>query len=539
MAHLRARHSDAESLEPFDLPNLSDLLRRCTRCSHICAGHNGVRHHQSKNPTCVALTDVPPPLQSRSSYFDRRIPSTEPSPFDDDALLSLFSAGLFNVHRTWSDKLHPVSSRLLTIIVENRASTAPLASLAFTLLPGVVGAYHQYRKKPVSLLLNYFIANVSTTDDVQFSNMVLDSARELAPILAAKRELGRDLASGPSRPNATRLRLRIERLRRERRDGPAMQTVEGLQNLLDQELLREVDIEHLPTHYDVATVRSTLATLCPPASEADELSEAHLLAISQAQPLEVTSGQVLRALEKLPDGAAAGASGWTFGAMKAIFLRNSSTTGEQTGELLAQFCTLMLSGKLVSRIWLRSRSVFVPKKDNTPRPLGIGDAWYRLVGRVSLTSIGKRVGGSLRPHQLGVAIKNGCEIGGRTAQMAFDAGENLVVAPLDNENAFNTMPRGSICTGLVTYAPELLAFFSYAYREPSPLFFQGEWVADMATGCKQGDNFGSLFYAVGFQHHLIKIHEAIQRHIEGFPEGCSPVGGGGGYGLHRRHHNLC
>ena len=99
----------------------------------------------------------------------------------------------------------------------------------------------------------------------------------------------------------------------------------------------------------------------------------------------------------------------------------------------------------------------------------------------------------MRPHQLGVAIKNGCEISGRTAQMAFDAGENLVVAPLDNENAFNTMPRGSICTGLATY--ELLAFFSYAYREPSPLFFQGEWVADMATGCKQGDNFGSLFYA--------------------------------------------
>ena len=169
--------------------------------------------------------------------------------------------------------------------------------------------------------------------------------------------------------------------------------------------------------------------------------------------------------------------------MKAIFLRNNSTTGEQTGKLQAQFCTLMLSGsKLVSRIWLRSRSA---KKDNTPRPLGIGDAWYRLVGRVSLNSIGKRVGGSfLRPHQLGVAIKNGCEIGGRTTQIAFDAGENLV-ASLDNENTFNTMPRGSICTGLTTYAPDLLAFFSYA----SPLLFQREWVADMATGCKQGDNF--------------------------------------------------
>ena len=49
----------------------------------------------------------------------------------------------------------------------------------------------------------------------------------------------------------------------------------------------------------------------------------------------------------------------------------------------------------------------------------------------------------------------------------------------------------------------------------------------MATGCKQGDNFGPLFYAVGFQQYLVKIHEAIQRHIEGFVEGCSSVGGGG------------
>ncbi len=123
----------------------------------------------------------------------------------------------------------------------------------------------------------------------------------------------------------------------------------------------------------------------------------------------------------------------------------------------------MLSGKLVSRLWLRSRSVLVPKKDNTPRPLGIGDAWYRLVGRASLTKIGKRVGSDLYPHQLGVAIKNGCEIGGRTAQMAFDAGENLGLLALDNNNAFNTMPRGEICTGLVEYAPELLALFNYAY----------------------------------------------------------------------------
>ena len=32
----------------------------------------------------------------------------------------------------------------------------------------------------------------------------------------------------------------------------------------------------------------------------------------------------------------------------------------------------MLSGQLCSQVWLRTRSVFVPKKNGSPRPLGIG-----------------------------------------------------------------------------------------------------------------------------------------------------------------------
>jgi hypothetical protein len=63
----------------------------------------------------------------------------------------------------------------------------------------------------------------------------------------------------------------------------------------------------------------------PPASDADVLSEAQLLAISQSQPLALSPGETLRALEKLPDGAAAGASGWTFSAMKAIFMHDRAS----------------------------------------------------------------------------------------------------------------------------------------------------------------------------------------------------------------------
>jgi hypothetical protein len=156
-------------------------------------------------------------------------------------------------------------------------------------------------------------------------------------------------------------------------------------------------------------------------------------------------------LEKLPTGAAAGAFGWTYAVMKALFLRNGDYN-DRASLLLATFCNLMLSGQLCSQVWLRTRSVFVPKKNGRPRPLGIGDSWYRFVGRVAHSKVGDRVGSALSSVQLG----NGAEIGRRMAQLVFDSEDNLVLLSLDNEIGFNTLPRGIICSGLIVFAPELL-----------------------------------------------------------------------------------
>ncbi len=64
--------------------------------------------------------------------------------------------------------------------------------------------------------------------------------------------------------------------------------------------------------------------------------------------------------------------------------------------------------------------------------------------------------------QLGIGVKNGAEIGGRMAQLVFDSEGNLVLLSLDNENGFNTLPRGLFCSGLAEFAPELLHWFQYA-----------------------------------------------------------------------------
>jgi hypothetical protein len=160
-----------------------------------------------------------------------------------------------------------------------------------------------------------------------------------------------------------------------------MQTAEQLQDLIDKDLVLENTVAPLTTSYSLETVRTTLASLCPPASHHDILNSAQLASIAQSTTLTVSAGDVVMAvLEKLPIGAAAGASGWTYAVMKALFLRNGDYS-DRASLLLATFCNLMLSGQLRSHVWLRTRSVFVPKKNGRPCPLGIGDSWYRPLRR--------------------------------------------------------------------------------------------------------------------------------------------------------------
>ena len=66
----------------------------------------------------------------------------------------------------------------------------------------------------------------------------------------------------------------------------------------------------------------------------------------------------------------------------------------------------MLSGKLLTQVWLRARSVFVHNKEDNPRPLGIYDSsWYRFVGHLALLKVGERIGNDVfLPVQLGSGV---------------------------------------------------------------------------------------------------------------------------------------
>ncbi len=76
-------------------------------------------------------------------------------------------------------------------------------------------------------------------------------------------------------------------------------------------------------------------------------------------------------LEKLPIGAAAGASGWTYTVMKAIFPRNQWGLHTATGPA-SLFCNLADALRAAALSSLAPHKIrFIPKKNGHTRPLGI------------------------------------------------------------------------------------------------------------------------------------------------------------------------
>ena len=129
----------------------------------------------------------------------------------------------------------------------NRSSSSEGASLAFNILPGLIGSYFLSRKMPFADFLNGLLRGPTFADDRDFLNSIIVVARAHAAALIALR--GRT-GSGSRRPvpAATKLIRRTERLVRERRTGTAMQSAKQLQDLIDRDLILEGTVTPSPPH---------------------------------------------------------------------------------------------------------------------------------------------------------------------------------------------------------------------------------------------------------------------------------------------------
>ena len=170
---------------------LNILLLRCQRWQHICSGSKGLVKHQTSNQRCLLLDPALPTSPS--------LGSTQSLAFSDDD--SVPPSQYCQRRRTrgalWPWTFHRSSrlggafflvvERLLGIINLNRSSSAECASLAFNILPGLVGAYFLSRKMPIADFLNGLLRYPAFVDDRGFPDRILAVARAHASTLLVQR----------------------------------------------------------------------------------------------------------------------------------------------------------------------------------------------------------------------------------------------------------------------------------------------------------------------------------------------------------------
>ena len=101
----------------------------------------------------------------------------------------------------------------------------------------------------------------------------------------------------------------------------------------------------------------------------------------------------------------------------------------------------------------------------------------RLIHRAVAISAGVQAKDYLYPLQVAVGTKGGCDIMVAAAQAAFDAGRS--VGPGDIPNAYGTIRRSNIYSGINAGCPSICNFFLWTYSKSSPLLedlLQGQQV---------------------------------------------------------------
>jgi hypothetical protein len=160
-----------------------------------------------------------------------------------------------------------------------------------------------------------------------------------------------------------------------------------------------------------------------------------------------------------------------------------------------------------------SKLVALEKPAGGIRPVAVGDMIYRLCTKILLQHFSHLK--MLLPEQLGVGTKGGVEPIIRLVEKAV--GKELPesythLAMLDFSNAFNSIDRCDIATGIGKHAQPFFRAAKWAYGTRSALILNKDGKVLKLTssqGVRQGDPLGPLFFSIGLRDTLSSLQDAL------------------------------
>ena len=242
--------------------------------------------------------------------------------------------------------------------------------------------------------------------------------------------------------------------------------------------------------------------------------------------LVVTCEEVLKAINLLKKDSAQGASGVTNNAIKFLAFYGNQEQATAFGTALAAVFNKIYDGTMTEQVrwmWTRVRSLLIPKPEpGTYRPIGIGDAWYRLLIKVLYAQETVEIGEKLAPRQLAVGVPGGAEIGARMVHVHYNkqhySDSDWRLAPaiieVDSKNCWNLASTVLALARLREYAPRTVRGFHWTHYGKSDLVHgNGEILGQREIGFRQGDPASTINASLALEDTMDRL-EIELREIE-------------------------
>ena len=515
--HWNRQHREID-IAPNDL-----VFKQCNQCRHLCAGTQGLRRHRCREAEQADDDDdhdnngdnddngdghgeeQQNQQQNDADFWDPDIGDLN----EHKRLAGHYMTGLYHLHEAWQGPFYAIVNKLLQKMAGAVTSVVYSNTLALFMLPGLVQHYNSNKKilgRAVELL-----RNVSDNEDP--AKIILARAKAASRVPA-------------DRANASQARGAVQAL-------TAATEAMGKRTRLAaaDRFARQLDVvlqsaeRPAPNGLRSLTAEQARAVLTPlnPIHRSDRLDS--LPEVTEETPvgIEVRAEMVLHGIRLLNKDSAPGASGWTNHLLRFMASHGNNEENNDFGARLATVFQRIADGTMPTCtrwIWTRSRAVLLPKPGQEGhRPLGIGDAWYRLLMRVTYSTQYEQLGQRLVPHQLAVGVRGGCEIGARLAQLQFCNGRNFdqdwrlapAIVNIDVKNCFNEASARLAYEKLLIWAPELVRLFHWTHADSSDLVWNtGEIVGQRQIGFRQGCPASTANACLALVDTISRLTEALR-----------------------------
>ena len=239
----------------------------------------------------------------------------------------------------------------------------------------------------------------------------------------------------------------------------------------------------------------------------DETYAEALRAVRVTTPFGISTADVCKAASAISFKSAGGPSG-----LRISHLRDAVLSEPDIAKRLADLFERLSSGtnqcEELGALLGDCRLVALSKPDGGVRPIAIGETLRRLLGKIIVGKVASDARQDLEPIQVGVGTPNGGVAVYHSANAFHELNPEGVLINIDLKNAFNTMSRVAMFEGL-RRSPKLsnlIPLLRLFYLRKGNLILhdatgQG-FIIKSNTGSQQGDNYGSLIWAEGWQDGL-------------------------------------